>query len=82
MFRSFYLFDRYRICELYKPNHGQWALQSKAILDRVQLVLSDRSKCYQKKIQPSAKYLGNLLGVQKSAVCCCCLTFASIVDNE
>lgn len=60
--------DWYRICELYKPNHGQWALQSKAILDRLQLALADRSKCYQKKIQPSAKYLGNLLGVQKSAI--------------
>ncbi|PQQ07713.1 alpha-glucan water dikinase 2 isoform X2 [Prunus yedoensis var. nudiflora] len=60
--------DWYHICELYKPNDGQWALQTKAILDRLQLVLADRSQCYQKKIQPSAKYLGNLLGVQKSAI--------------
>ncbi|PRQ20992.1 putative alpha-glucan, water dikinase [Rosa chinensis] len=60
--------DWYRISELYKPNHGQWALQSKAILDRLQLVLADRSQCYQRKIQPSAKYLGNLLGVQRSVV--------------
>ncbi|KAL6297180.1 hypothetical protein ACE6H2_005322 [Prunus campanulata] len=60
--------DWYHICELCKPNDGQWALQTKAILDRLQLVLADRSQCYQKKIQPSAKYLGNLLGVQKSAI--------------
>ncbi|XP_008219224.1 PREDICTED: alpha-glucan water dikinase 2 isoform X1 [Prunus mume] len=60
--------DWYYICELYKPNDGQWALQTKAILDRLQLVLADRSQCYQNKIQPSAQYLGNLLGVQKSAI--------------
>ncbi|CAN6584231.1 unnamed protein product [Malus baccata var. baccata] len=60
--------DWYRTCELYKPNDGQWALQTKAILDRLQLVLAERSQCYQKKIQPSAKYLGNLLGVQKSPI--------------
>jgi hypothetical protein len=60
--------DWYRVCELY-TNDGQWALQTKAVLDRLQLVLSERSQYYQKKIQPSAEYLGNLLGVEKWAVC-------------
>ncbi|PRQ20924.1 putative alpha-glucan, water dikinase [Rosa chinensis] len=58
----------YRISELYKPNNDQSALQSKAIFDCLPLVLADRSQCYQKKIQPSAKYLGNVLGVQKSVI--------------
>lgn len=56
------------MCELY-TNDGQWALQAKAVLDRLQLVLSERSQNYQKKIQPSAEYLGNMLGVEKWAVC-------------
>lgn len=59
--------DWYRVCELY-TNDGQWALQTKAVLDRLQLVLSERSQYYQKKIQPSAEYLGNLLGVEKWAI--------------
>ncbi|KAK7858548.1 alpha-glucan water dikinase 2, partial [Quercus suber] len=59
--------DWYRVCELY-TNDGQWALQTKAVLDRLQLVLSERSQNYQKKIQPSAEYLGNMLGVEKWAI--------------
>ncbi|TXG52640.1 hypothetical protein EZV62_021809 [Acer yangbiense] len=60
--------DWYRVCESYKTSDGQWALQAKAILDRLQLVLAERSQDYQKKIQPSVKYLGNLLGVEKHAI--------------
>ncbi|KAJ0085762.1 hypothetical protein Patl1_08692 [Pistacia atlantica] len=60
--------DWHRVCESYKTNDVQWALQAKAILDRLQLVLAERSQNYQKKIQPSVKYLGNLLGVEKSAI--------------
>ncbi|XP_030934954.1 alpha-glucan water dikinase 2 isoform X1 [Quercus lobata] len=59
--------DWYRVCELY-TNDGQWALQTKAVLDRLQLILSERSQNYQKKIQPSAEYLGNMLGVEKWAI--------------
>ncbi|KAK1554436.1 hypothetical protein Q3G72_012125 [Acer saccharum] len=60
--------DWYRVCESYKTSDGQWALQAKAILDRLQLVLAERSQDYQKKIQPSVQYLGNLLGVEKHAI--------------
>ncbi|XP_042987360.1 alpha-glucan water dikinase 2 isoform X2 [Carya illinoinensis] len=59
--------DWYRVSELY-TNNSEWALQAKAVLDRVQLVLSERSQHYQKKIQPNADYLGNLLGVEKWAI--------------
>ncbi|KAK2659965.1 hypothetical protein Ddye_006498 [Dipteronia dyeriana] len=60
--------DWYRVCESYKTSDGQWALQAKAILDRLQLVLAERSQDYHKKIQPSVQYLGNLLGVEKHAI--------------
>ncbi|KAH9746645.1 alpha-glucan water dikinase 2 [Citrus sinensis] len=60
--------DWYRVSESYITNDAQWALQAKAILDRLQLVLAERSQTYQKKFQPSVKYLGCLLGVEKYAV--------------
>ncbi|KAJ4851076.1 Alpha-glucan water dikinase 2 [Turnera subulata] len=60
--------DWYRVCESYKPNDAQWALQAKAVLDRLQLVLGERSQSYHTKIQPSAEYLGNLLGIKKWAI--------------
>ncbi|KAI9097467.1 hypothetical protein K1719_025238 [Acacia pycnantha] len=59
--------DWYRVCESFKSGDSQWALQTKAILDRLQLVLAERSQHYQKSIQPSAQYLGKLLGVPKWA---------------
>ncbi|XVE60631.1 hypothetical protein DITRI_Ditri05aG0143200 [Diplodiscus trichospermus] len=49
--------DWYRVSVSYKPSDAQWALQTKAILDRLQIVLSDRSINYQNNIQPSAEYL-------------------------
>lgn len=73
--------DWYRACESYKPNDGQWALQAKAILDRLQLVLADRSQNYQKKIQPSVQYLGHLLGIEKWLVCYH-LTLATILETH
>ncbi|XP_028802230.1 alpha-glucan water dikinase 2 isoform X2 [Neltuma alba] len=60
--------DWYHVCESFKSGDSQWALQTKAILDRLQLVLAERSQHYQKSIQPSAQYLGKLLGVQKWAI--------------
>ncbi|XP_039049997.1 alpha-glucan water dikinase 2 [Hibiscus syriacus] len=59
--------DWYRVSESYKPGDAQWALQTKAILDRLQIVISDRAVDHQNKIQPSAEYLGNLLGIGKPA---------------
>lgn len=61
--------DWYNVCETYKPNDTQWALKTKAILERLQIILADRSDCFQKMVQPSVQYLGNLLGVGKWAVC-------------
>ncbi|KAM7516914.1 hypothetical protein LguiA_006497 [Lonicera macranthoides] len=60
--------DWYRVCASYKPNDVHWALQTKAILDRVWLALVDRSHHYQKMIQPTVQYLGGLLSVKKWAV--------------
>ncbi|XP_058080446.1 alpha-glucan water dikinase 2-like isoform X2 [Magnolia sinica] len=60
--------DWYRVCELYRPNDDRWALQAKAVLDRVRLALTDKAHYYHKMIQPSAQYLGQLLGVQKWAI--------------
>lgn len=60
--------DWYRVSELCKPNDGQWALQTKAVLDRVRLVLANRSEYYQQMIQPSVQYLGRLLSVAKGAI--------------
>lgn len=60
--------DWYRVSESYKPNDGHWALQTKAVLDRIRLALFDKSQYYQEMIQPSAQYLGGLLSVEKWAV--------------
>lgn len=61
--------DWHHVCEVYKPNDDQWALQTKAILDRVRLALTDKAQYYQKVIQPSAQYLGEKLRVEKWVVC-------------
>ncbi|KAK9096999.1 hypothetical protein Sjap_022496 [Stephania japonica] len=60
--------DWYRISETYKANDRQWALQAKAVVDRVRLILSQRSQSYQEMIQPTAVYLGHLLRVEKWAI--------------
>ncbi|CAN1825825.1 Alpha-glucan water dikinase 2 [Linum perenne] len=60
--------DWYRVRDLYKPNDAQWALQAKAILDRLQLILAERSISFHSKMQPTVQYLGRLLGIQKQAI--------------
>ncbi|KAI3950212.1 hypothetical protein MKW92_044526 [Papaver armeniacum] len=60
--------DWYRICESYKPNDDQWALQAKSVIDRVRLSLTDKAQYYYDMIQPSAEYLGKLLRVEKWAI--------------
>ncbi|KAF9608229.1 hypothetical protein IFM89_008184 [Coptis chinensis] len=60
--------DWYRVCDSYKPTNEQWALQAKAVIDRMRLALSDKSQYYQDRIQPSAQYLGNLLSIEKWAI--------------
>ncbi|KAL8154797.1 hypothetical protein AgCh_000234 [Apium graveolens] len=60
--------DLYRVCESYKPSDANWALQTKAVVDRIRLALADKAEFYQKKIQPSVQYLGPLLYVEKGAI--------------
>ncbi|WOH14790.1 hypothetical protein DCAR_0934313 [Daucus carota subsp. sativus] len=60
--------DLYRVCESYKPTDANWALQTKAVVDRIRLALADKSEYYQQKIQPTVQYLGHLLSVEKSAI--------------
>nr|XP_009417659.1 PREDICTED: alpha-glucan water dikinase 2 isoform X1 [Musa acuminata subsp. malaccensis]XP_018674023.1 PREDICTED: alpha-glucan water dikinase 2 isoform X1 [Musa acuminata subsp. malaccensis] len=60
--------DWYRVCNLFKPNDQQWSLQTKAVLDRMQLALADKAQYYLKMIQPTAEYLGKLLRVETCAV--------------
>ncbi|MBA0566033.1 hypothetical protein Golob_010883, partial [Gossypium lobatum] len=60
--------DWYRASESHKSGDSQWALQTKAILDRLQIILSDRAVDLQIKIQPSAEYLGKLLGIGKTTI--------------
>ncbi|KAK8354631.1 hypothetical protein V6Z12_A05G233300 [Gossypium hirsutum] len=60
--------DWYRASESHKSGDAQWALQTKAILDRLQIILSDRAVDLQIKIQPSAEYLGKLLGIGKTTI--------------
>ncbi|KAI5078481.1 hypothetical protein GOP47_0006152 [Adiantum capillus-veneris] len=45
-----------------------WPLRAKAVLDRTRLVLADKAEEYLELLQPSAEYLGNLLGVEQWAI--------------
>lgn len=60
--------DWYRVSETYRAHDVQWALQTKAVLDRLQLVLADRCQHYFRLLQPSASYLGQSLRVDKHGV--------------
>lgn len=51
-----------------KNNDDHWALFAKSLLDRTQLTLSNRAEHYEQILQPSAEYLGSLLGVDQWAV--------------
>ncbi|KAL0927957.1 hypothetical protein M5K25_002185 [Dendrobium thyrsiflorum] len=54
--------------ELSKRNDDQWALYAKAFLDRTRLALSSKAEYFHQILQPSAEYLGSLLGVDQWAV--------------
>ena len=56
------------VLEACKGNNEQWLLRAKAVLDRTRLVLADKAEYYLKVLQPSAEYLGSLLGVEQWAV--------------
>ncbi|KAF8388624.1 hypothetical protein HHK36_027301 [Tetracentron sinense] len=52
-----------------KSKADHWALVAKSILDRTRLALASKAEQYQRVLQPSAEYLGSLLGVDQGAVC-------------
>lgn len=54
--------------ELSKRKDNQWALFAKAFLDRTRLALSSKAEYFHQILQPSAEYLGSLLGVDQWAV--------------
>ncbi|XP_020589456.1 alpha-glucan water dikinase, chloroplastic isoform X2 [Phalaenopsis equestris] len=54
--------------ELSKRKDNQWALFAKAFLDRTRLALSSKAEYFHQILQPSAEYLGSLLGVNQWAV--------------
>ncbi|CAA6665517.1 unnamed protein product [Spirodela intermedia] len=54
--------------EMAKNNNDGWALYAKSFLDRTRLALSNKAEHYQHLLQPSAEYLGSLLGVEEWAV--------------
>ncbi|KAI4383012.1 hypothetical protein MLD38_008897 [Melastoma candidum] len=51
-----------------KSGSHKWALYAKSVLDRTRLALANKAESYQKILQPSAEYLGSLLGVDRWAV--------------
>ncbi|XP_024023864.1 alpha-glucan water dikinase, chloroplastic isoform X2 [Morus notabilis] len=51
-----------------KSNNDHWALYAKSVLDRTRLALASKAEWYQRVLQPSAEYLGSLLGVDQWAV--------------
>ncbi|KAL6604777.1 hypothetical protein ACP70R_042721 [Stipagrostis hirtigluma subsp. patula] len=54
--------------EMVKRKDDQWALYAKAFLDRIRLALASKGEQYYTMMQPSAEYLGSLLGVDQWAV--------------
>ncbi|XP_068639129.1 alpha-glucan water dikinase, chloroplastic-like [Aristolochia californica] len=54
--------------DLCRSKNDQWALYTKSVLDRTRLALSSKAEYYHLVLQPSAEYLGCLLGVEEWAV--------------
>ena len=51
-----------------KKKDDHWALYAKSFLDRTRLALASKAEHYHQILQPSAEYLGSLLGVDEWAV--------------
>ncbi|XP_022735440.1 alpha-glucan water dikinase, chloroplastic-like isoform X2 [Durio zibethinus] len=51
-----------------KSQSGHWALYAKSVLDRTRLALASKAEWYQCILQPSAEYLGSLLGIDQWAI--------------
>lgn len=54
--------------EMSKKSDNQWALYAKAFLDRTRLALATKGEEYHNILQPSAEYLGSLLGIEQWTV--------------
>ncbi|WOL20723.1 alpha-glucan water dikinase, chloroplastic isoform X1 [Canna indica] len=54
--------------EMSNKRDDQWALFAKSFLDRTRLALSSKAEYYHQILQPSAEYLGALLGVDQWVV--------------
>ncbi|GMH01575.1 hypothetical protein Nepgr_003414 [Nepenthes gracilis] len=54
--------------DMLKSKDADWALYAKSVLDRTRLSLASKAEWYQRVLQPSAEYLGSLLGVDQWAV--------------
>lgn len=54
--------------DMFRKKDEDWALYAKSILDRTRLSLASKAELYQQILQPSADYLGSLLGVDQWAV--------------
>ncbi|KAK9675652.1 hypothetical protein RND81_11G021500 [Saponaria officinalis] len=57
-----------RALEMFRSKNDSWALYAKSVLDRTRLALATKAETYQRVLQPSAEYLGSLLGVEEWAV--------------
>ncbi|XP_011655614.1 alpha-glucan water dikinase, chloroplastic isoform X2 [Cucumis sativus] len=53
---------------LTRSKNDHWALYAKSVLDRTRLALANKGEEYHRILQPSAEYLGSLLGVDQWAV--------------
>ena len=51
-----------------KNGDNDWALFAKSVLDRTRLALASKGESYHQLLQPSAEYLGTLLGLDEWAV--------------
>lgn len=58
----------YNALEMAKKKDDHWALYAKSFLDRTRLALASKAEHYHQILQPSAEYLGSLLGVDEWAV--------------
>ncbi|KAJ4808981.1 Glucan water dikinase [Rhynchospora pubera] len=54
--------------EMCKKNEENWALYAKSFLDRTRLALASKGEAYHHLLQPTAEYLGSLLGVDQWAL--------------
>ncbi|XP_031501423.1 alpha-glucan water dikinase, chloroplastic [Nymphaea colorata] len=54
--------------QMLKSKSGCWALFAKSVLDRTRLALATKAEHFQNVLQPSAEYLGSMLGVEQWAL--------------